>query len=122
MNECSEKFETEYLKKNGMPAPGPCFPFHPSQKTIWPDVMKYCTQVSFVWAVGSPLVSLKTNLRFFSILFSSIEININNKQVQDFPTDIGYPVGGSGRDFTYFFMEMHYDNPELKSSKTLKWL
>ena len=89
ITECSREFETEYLAKKGMPEPGPCYPFHKSQpKTEWPEVSKYCTTVSFVWAVGSPLV-------------------------QDFPEDIAYPSGGADGDYTYFYLQLHYDNPNL---------
>ena len=59
VNECGPKFEEEYVKQNRIPEPGPCFSFHPSQpKTNWSSLLQYCSKVSFVWAVGSPLVSL----------------------------------------------------------------
>lgn len=62
LNECDNSFETEFLNKNGVPQAGPCYSFHPSQKDgQWSQVMKYCTKVSLVWAVGSPLVSLMSN-------------------------------------------------------------
>lgn len=28
------------------------------------------------------------------------------------PQDIAYPIGGSNAEFKYFYLQMHYDNPD----------
>ena len=34
-----------------------------------------------------------------------------NKKIQDFPSDMAYPLGGPDADSKYFVLQMHYDNP-----------
>jgi hypothetical protein len=89
--ECTPQFETEYLKNNSVPEPGVCFSLDPKQKpdTTFSSVMPYCTRTTYDWGIGSPIV-------------------------QDFPQDIAYPIGGPQAEFTYFYLEIHYDNPSLK--------
>jgi len=36
--------------------------------------------------------------------------------IQDFPSNIAYPLGGTNGDFKYFYMQMHYNNPSLVQS------
>jgi hypothetical protein len=80
------------LKSNKVPSPGNCYSFHPSQNNSeWSNAMSYCRKLSLVWAFGGPLV-------------------------QDFPEDMGYPLGGGEDEFKYFILEIHYDNPmQIKS-------
>lgn len=53
----------------------------------WLDTSIYCSRISLGWAVGGPLI-------------------------QDMPQDIAYPIGGSNAEFKYFYLQMHYDNPD----------
>ena len=36
-----------------------------------------------------------------------------NEKIQDFPSDMGYPLGGSPNEFKYFVLQLHYNNPQL---------
>ncbi len=93
--ECDSRLETEYLQKNNtLPDPQSCFITNDmeAQTEITP-LLQYCDKVSMAWAVGGDLT-------------------------QDFPKHLGYPLGGEKNSFKYFILEMHYDNPELKDSKT----
>jgi hypothetical protein len=86
MNECNEEFETVYLKNHTIPAPGACVldsVFQPE----WNDISSYCGRISLVWAVGG-------------------------SEIQDFPLDLAYPIGGTTNKFKYFYIEMHYNNPQ----------
>ena len=44
-------------------------------------------------------------IKFLFDLFDFIKI-------QDFPQNLAYPLGGSEDEFKYFFLELHYDNPD----------
>lgn len=87
MYECSPEYESVYLKNNSAPTPGICSGSEGSTEE-WGRVQRYCTKISLGWAVGGDLV-------------------------QDFPQKFGYPVGGGEKEFKYFFLEMHYENPTL---------
>ena len=39
--------------------------------------------------------------------------NFFNEKIQDFPSDMGYPLGGSPNEFKYFVLQLHYNNPQL---------
>ena len=85
------EFATDYVDKYGLPESGPCFSYQTSQPEIsaqWIKVMNLCRKVSLGWAVGGDIV-------------------------QDFPSNIAYPMGGPDADFQYFFLQIHYDNPQL---------
>lgn len=90
LNECSKQFETDYLQKNPFPQPGYCVTDN-SVPDYWANIMQYCMKVSLVWAVGS-------------------------STIQDFPDDFAYPLGGSDNEFKYFYLEIHYDNPNHEPS------
>jgi hypothetical protein len=93
MYECDSDFESQYLANNTWPEPGPCFQLDPTQDArVWMKVRPFCSKISLVWAVGGDMV-------------------------QDFPSNLAYPIGGSTNRVKYFIIEMHYDNPELKQSK-----
>jgi hypothetical protein len=92
MYECDSNFESQYLANNKIPEPGPCFALDPSQDPKdWLTIRGFCYKISLVWAVGGEII-------------------------QDFPSNLAYPLGGSTKEFKYFFLEMHYDNPDLKPS------
>ncbi|CAF1012278.1 unnamed protein product [Brachionus calyciflorus] len=57
----------------------------------WVKTYLQCGRLSLVWAVGGAVI-------------------------QDFPKDLAYPLGGSDKTGKYFFIEIHYDNPKLKSN------
>ena len=59
MYECNKEFETNFLKTNTMPTPGPCFKEEstdPKYETKFGEVRQYCSKVSLVWAVGGDMV------------------------------------------------------------------
>lgn len=86
VNECSREFETVYLKNSPQPQPGICIA-DSDVTSEWASMFYYCRHKSLAWAVGS-------------------------SQVQDFPPDLAYPIGGSEDEFKYFFLEIHYHNPQ----------
>ena len=73
-----------------MPNPGICVANSDATEE-WLPIMSLCRKISLVWAVGG-------------------------SQVQDFPPDLAYPMGGPDAEFKYFFLEMHYDNPQQAPS------
>lgn len=94
MNECSKEFETVYLANNSLPEPGVCIA-DSTQTKEWNVLLQYCSRISLVWAVGG-------------------------SEIQDFPEDLAYPIGGSEDEFKYFYLEIHYDNPhKVPSIKNL---
>ena len=34
--------------------------------------------------------------------------------MQDFPTELAYPIGGPDNEAKFFMFEIHYDNPHLR--------
>lgn len=96
MNECSDALIKEYLKNNTLPQPGMCVNNEVGQTEEWANMFNLCRKVSLVWAVGG-------------------------SEIQDFPDHLGYPIGGANDSFTYFFLEIHYNNPKkLPSREILK--
>lgn len=89
INECQSSFETQFLKNNTIPAPGSCYPRQTSEENTWRKASVHCNKISFVWAVGGSVI-------------------------QDFPNNFAYPLGGNVSESKYFFLQIHYDNPELK--------
>lgn len=92
-NECDKEFETVFLKNasSTLPEPGLCVNEN-GATTQWEKIFSHCGKPSFVWAVGGA-------------------------HVQDFPSDLAYPIGGGDDDsFKYFFLQIHYDNPQKLSS------
>lgn len=90
-NECSKEFETVYLKNNSMPDPSACVKDN-SMVDEWVSPWAYCSRTSLAWAVGGD-------------------------RIQDFPDDLAYPLGGSEDEFKYFYLEIHYNNPDKTASK-----
>lgn len=90
MGECNDDFENVYLKNNPYPDPSYCV-VENHQFPEWADPVSYCGRSSLVWAVGS-------------------------SDIQDFPEDIAYPMGGEN-NFKYFFFQIHYNNPKKIESK-----
>ena len=89
MYECEESFESDFLKNNNtIPTPGSCFPEKPSETSEWRKAAKHCSKISLTWAVGGSII-------------------------QDFPNDIAYPLGRNASTSKYFYLEIHYDNPEI---------
>jgi hypothetical protein len=82
--ECVKEFETEYLQNNSIPDAGICVDTN-GPRNEWTNVNKYCYTASLVWAVGG-------------------------SQVQNFPDDMAYPLGGSEDEFKYFYLQLHYNN------------
>jgi hypothetical protein len=97
--QCSHDLEREYLSKNPVPQPGNCVDFsytHSENPTnTWLSVSKYCRSATSAWAIGGDVI-------------------------QDFPQGLGFPIGGENSEFTYFFIEVHYDNPQKIKSKFLR--
>jgi hypothetical protein len=93
--QCSHQFESEYLVNNPFPQPGHCFDdkdtFSSNPKNTWLNVHEYCRTVTSLWAVGGDLI-------------------------QDFPENTGFPIGGADSESSYFYIQMHYDNPMLLKS------
>ncbi len=90
MYECEKSFETEFLKKNNtIPRPASCNLENPSSTSEWKKVYKHCNKISLAWAVGGSVS-------------------------QDFPSEIAYPLGKNISHSKYFFLEIHYDNPQIK--------
>ena len=83
--ECPADFEQIYLVNNSVPDPKKCT----DNSLPWRTVEGLCNKISLAWAVGGDLQT-------------------------DFPAKLGYPVGGSSQEFKYFFLQMHYENPEFK--------
>lgn len=83
MYECQDSFASEYLPEYGWPAGASCL----SGGNQWDKVQQYCKKISLAWAVGGDL-----------------EVTL--------PEEYGYPIGGEG-EFRYFFIQMHYENPNL---------
>ena len=86
LNECSKELETVYMVNNSLPDPGICVADSTFVES-WTPIFMYCRRTSLVWAVGGDAI-------------------------QDFPSELAYPLGGPDAEFKYFFLEMHYDNPE----------
>ena len=38
-------------------------------------------------------------------------------KIFDYPDGMGFPIGGSAREFTYFYLQTHYNNPSATSGK-----
>ncbi|CAF0808100.1 unnamed protein product [Brachionus calyciflorus] len=49
LNECSVDLETEYLKKNDFPVPGPCYLLN-SQINKWTEVTNFCQNSRLMWS------------------------------------------------------------------------
>jgi hypothetical protein len=67
--ECDDDFEAVYLKNNKEPEPSYCEPLHSSQNLTekWPEISKYCSKISFVWAVGGDtVIIIIKNLQFWN--------------------------------------------------------
>ena len=94
MSECTRELETVYMVNNSLPDPGVCVNDN-GPTGFWSSIFMYCKRTSLVWAVGG-------------------------EAIQDFPSDLAYPVGGPDAEFKYFFLEMHYDNPQKIPSKSFK--
>jgi hypothetical protein len=92
MYECSDAYGKGFLSNNDAPHPGPCFAIHQTQGSnntrTWEKIRSMCNKISLAWAVGGDLI-------------------------QDFPSNMAYPLGGSEQEFEYFILEIHYDNPTL---------
>lgn len=86
LNECSKEIETEYFKNNTFPEPTICVNNIDGPTKEWNPFYQYCQKVSLVWAVGGA-------------------------EIQNFPDDLAYPIGGSENETKYFFLEIHYNNP-----------
>ena len=74
MYECNKQYETDFLKNNAEPAPGPCFNGEsedPNYKSNWDSARKYCQKISLVWAVGGDMVNLAIlyQLLFYYCIF-----------------------------------------------------
>ena len=57
--ECNKQYETEFLKNNTEPAPGPCAKEEANDSnyiTNWYEARQYCQKISLVWAVGGDMV------------------------------------------------------------------
>lgn len=81
----------DYLKNNTIPKPGMCVNNVGGLLSDWMSIYQICRRVSLVWAVGG-------------------------SEVQDFPEHLAYPIGGSKDSFRYFFVEIHYNNPDQTPS------
>lgn len=92
-NECSKEFETVYLKNHSLPEPGACAK-DSSLVDEWRNPMSYCLTGSLGWAVGGDMLV-------------------------DFPDDLAYPLGGSGDEFKYFYIQIHYNNLEKTPSRMI---
>jgi hypothetical protein len=89
--ECSKEFETVYLKENPFPDAEVCVSEDHSSKS-WDKIFQYCNKILVVWNIGGPAI-------------------------QDFPSDFAYPIED---DFKYFFIQIHYNNPnQIPSNLTL---
>lgn len=92
--QCNPTFETDYLSTNPFPQAGNCFDysFTNSQNppNTYMNIQSQCRQISLLWSMGG-------DLEFY------------------YPSGTAYPIGGSDREFTYFFLEIHYDNPTRAS-------
>lgn len=87
VSECTGGLIEDYLKNNSLPDPGICVNNEIGLTPEWAKIFTLCRKVSLVWAVGS-------------------------SDIQDFPEHLAYPIGGSKDDtFKYFFLQIHYDNP-----------
>jgi hypothetical protein len=62
------------LKNNKDPEPSYCEPLHLSQNLTekWPEIGKYCSKISFVWAVGGDDVNF-LNIKIFCYNFCKIK-------------------------------------------------
>jgi hypothetical protein len=71
-----------------MPEPGNCVE---DEQPVdrWNDVLTYCTKTSLAWPIGS-------------------------SDIQKFPNDMAYPIDG----LKYFYLLIHFDNPNRVSSTT----
>ena len=89
--ECSKEFENWSYR----PKAQNCFKLDAFQaETDWWKVEQKCRKISLTWGVGGYLK-------------------------QDFPENLAYPLGGSDSEFKYFYLQIHYDNPQLDLSKIL---
>lgn len=72
------------------------------------------TNIATAWAVGGDEVSKERSRT--AKYFKKKTISC---QIVEFPEIAGYPIGG---DFPikYYMIQMHYDNPNLMSSKNLQ--
>jgi hypothetical protein len=90
--QCNSQFENEYLKNNSEPYPGNCFDnentYSPNKLNKWLNVNKYCSTIALAWAIGGSVI-------------------------QEFPDELGFPFGGKDSEFTYFYLQIHYDNPDF---------
>ena len=91
MYECPPSEFDTYLQNNTIPEPGRCTD-KSHQAKPWIEVQKICQTASFVWAVGGDLQT-------------------------DFPPNMAYPIGGSPTEFRYFYLQMHYENPNIYKSR-----
>ena len=89
--ECNSKIQ---FNETNIPAPGLCFSLTENDYAppSWESVQPNCEKISLAWAIGADLV-------------------------QDFPSNIAYPLGGPQADFKYFYIQMHYNNPSIIKSK-----
>ena len=58
---------------------------------MWITIQQKCRKVILGWAVGGDLAIMS-------------------------PENIAFPIGGKTRDFTYFYFQMHLENPDFDKS------